>query len=178
LGTDMVPALALGAERPEPDVMRRPPRAVGERLWNWPLVARAYLFLGVMEAIGAMAAFFFVLHGGGWRYGQALAWDDPLYRAATTACLSAIIVTQVVNLFLCRSERKSAFAFGLFSNRLLLVGIAIELALILWIDYSGWGQLLFNTAPIAREVWFFVLPFAAGMLVLEETRKWWLRARG
>jgi len=178
LGTDMVPALALGAEKPEPDVMRRQPRAASERLWNWPLIARAYLFLGVMEATAAMAAFFFVLHGGGWQYGQPLAWDDPLYRAATTACLSAIIVMQVVNLFLCRSERESVAAFGLFSNRLLLLGIAIELALILWIDYSGPGRLLFNTAPISREVWLFVLPFAAAMLMLEETRKWWLRVRG
>ena len=95
---------------------------------------------------------------------------------ATTACLSAIIVMQVVNLFLCRSERDSAAAFGLFSNRLLIWGIITELALILWIDYSGWGRRLFNTAPIGLEVWLFVLPFAAGMLVLEETRKWWLRA--
>jgi sodium/potassium-transporting ATPase subunit alpha len=178
LGTDMVPALALGAEKPEPDVMRRPPRAAWERLWNWPLVARAYLFLGVMEAIAAMAAFFYVLRGGGWRYGQPLAWHDPLYRAATAACLSAIIVMQVANLFLCRSERDSAFAFGLFENRLLVWGIVIELALILWIDYSGWGRALFNTAPIGGTVWLFVLPFAAAMLALEETRKWWRRASG
>lgn len=178
LGTDMVPALALGAEQPEPDIMRRPPRAAWERLWNWSLVGRAYLFLGVMEAIAAMGAFFFVLHGGGWQYGQPLAWHDPLYRTATTACLSAIIVMQVVNLFLCRSERDSAFAFGLFENRLLVWGIVIELGLILWIDYSGWGQALFNTAPIAAEVWLFVLPFAAAMLMLEEVRKWWLRVRG
>jgi calcium-translocating P-type ATPase len=177
LGTDTVPALALGAERPDAQVMQKPPRSQKERLLNWPLLSRAYLFLGVMEAVAAMAAFFFVLHGGGWRYGQELAWDDPLYRAATTACLSAIIVMQVVNLFLCRSERDSAFAFGLFSNRLLVWGIIVELALILWIDYSGWGQRLFNTAPIGLDVWLFVLPFAAGMLVLEEARKWWLRAR-
>ncbi|MEW6324562.1 MAG: cation-transporting P-type ATPase, partial [Nitrospirota bacterium] len=66
LGTDMVPALGLGAERPETGVMRRPPRARDERLWSWPLIARAYLFLGLMEAAAAMAAFFFVLRGGGW----------------------------------------------------------------------------------------------------------------
>jgi sodium/potassium-transporting ATPase subunit alpha len=84
---------------------------------------------------------------------------------------------QVVNLFLCRSERESAFAFRLFSNRLLLWGIAIELALILWIDYADWGRWLFHTAPIAPEVWLFMLPFAAAMLVLEETRKWWRRGR-
>jgi sodium/potassium-transporting ATPase subunit alpha len=177
LGTDMVPALALGAEKPEPDVMRRPPRAAGERLWNWPLVGRAYLFLGVMEATAALAAFFYVLSSGGWHYGQPLAWHDPLYRTATTACLSAIIVMQVVNLFLCRSERDSVFAFGLFANRLLVWGVVVELVLILWIDYSRWGQALFNTAPIGPEVWLFVLPFATAMLIVEESRKWWLRVR-
>jgi len=84
---------------------------------------------------------------------------------------------QVVNLFLCRSERDSTFAFGLLANRLLVWGVVIELALILWIVYSGWGQMLFNTAPIGPEVWLFVLPFAAAMLIVEESRKWWLRVR-
>jgi calcium-translocating P-type ATPase len=175
LGTDMVPALALGAERPEPGVMRRPPRLPDERLWDWPLIARAYLFLGVMEATAAMAAFFFVLRSGGWRYGEALAWQDPLYLEATTACLSAIIVMQVVNLFLCRSERESAFSVRLLTNRLIVWGIGVEVALILWIDYARWGNRLFGTAPLDLEVWLYLLPFAAGMLALEEFRKWMCR---
>ena len=102
LGTDMLPALALGAEKPDPDVMRRPPRARGERLLSWGLLARAYLFLGVLEAAAAMAVFFFVLDAAGWQYGETLATNDPLYLQATTACLAAIVMTQVVNVFLCR----------------------------------------------------------------------------
>ncbi|MEW6325577.1 MAG: cation-translocating P-type ATPase C-terminal domain-containing protein, partial [Nitrospirota bacterium] len=73
---------------------------------------------------------------------------------------------------LCRSERSSAFASGALNNRLLLWGIATELALILWIDYSRWGNRVFGTAPIPPEVWLFVVPFAAAMLALEELRKW------
>jgi magnesium-transporting ATPase (P-type) len=172
LGTDMVPALGLGAETPEPGVMRQPPRSAKERLWSWPLMTRAYLFLGMLEALAAMAAFFLVLRGGGWRYGQELARSDPLYLQATTACLAAIIVMQVINVFLCRSNRASALSFGLFSNRLVLFGIAIELALILAIVYTPAGQTLFGTAPIGTEVWLFVMPFALGMLMLEEARKW------
>jgi magnesium-transporting ATPase (P-type) len=57
----MLPALALGAEKPDPGVMKRPPRARGERLLSWGMLARAYLFLGVLEATAAMLAFFFVL---------------------------------------------------------------------------------------------------------------------
>ena len=87
------------------------PLAPKERLIDWPLLARSYLFLGMLEAAAAMAAFFFVLAGGGWVYGQLLPPNDPLYLQATTACLSAIIVMQVANVFLCRSERASVFSF-------------------------------------------------------------------
>ncbi len=79
LGTDILPALALGAEPPQPDTMRRPPRSRSERLLSWRLLARAYLWLGSLEATAAMAAFFFVLSGAGWSYGEVLAPRDPLY---------------------------------------------------------------------------------------------------
>ncbi|TAK04551.1 MAG: cation-transporting P-type ATPase, partial [Candidatus Manganitrophaceae bacterium] len=178
LGTDMLPALALGAEAPEPDLMRHPPRPRTERLWNRPLIVRAYLFLGMMEAAAAMAAFFFVLYGGGWRYGQSLPSHDPLYLQATTACLSAIIVMQVVNVFLCRTERDSPFRERIFGNPLLLWGIAFEIGLILLIDYTSWGNRIFGTAPIPLDVWLFVLPFALTMLLAEALRKGLIRRFG
>jgi magnesium-transporting ATPase (P-type) len=141
------------------------------------LLLRAYVFLGGLEAVAAMSAFFFVLTAGGWDYGDRLTGADPLYLRATTACLSAIIVMQVVNVFLCRDPRASAFAFSLFSNPLILAGIGAELALILLIDYTPWGHALFGTAPIPLSVWLSVIPFALGMLALEEGRKWLVRRR-
>jgi calcium-translocating P-type ATPase len=171
LGTDILPALALGAEPPEPGAMRRPPRSRGERLVDGRLLVRAYLFLGMLEAAAAMAAFFFILTGGGWRYGEWPAPNDPLYMQATTACLSAIVVMQVANVFLCRSERASAFSFGPFSNRWILGGILAEAALILLIDYTPVGNRLFGTAPLGWQAWLLLVPFAAAMLALEECRK-------
>jgi calcium-translocating P-type ATPase len=171
LGTDMLPALALGAEPPHASVMQRPPRPRHEPLLRGPLLARAYLFLGGMEAIAAMSAFFYVLYQGGWNYGDPLAASAPLYLQATAACLGAIIVMQVANVFLCRDERESFIRFGLFSNPLLLVGIASEISLLLFIMYTPWGNELFGTAPLALDVWWFVVPFAFGMLVIEEVRK-------
>ncbi|MGD9786689.1 MAG: cation-translocating P-type ATPase [Sulfuricellaceae bacterium] len=178
LGTDMLPALGLGAEKPHSDVMRQPPRPRQERLLNGPLLARSYLFLGVLEAAAAMAAFFFVLHGGGWHYGEPLSANAPLYLQATTATLSAIIAMQVVNVFLCRHEREPALGRGFFGNRLILWGVAVELLLIAVIDYTPWGNALFGTAPLDTEAWLFVLPFAAAMLAAEEVRKWLARRRG
>lgn len=171
LGTDMVPALALGAERPHADVMRRPPRAREQRLLDTPLLLRAYGFLGLFEALAAMAAYAFVLRGGGWQWGQALAANDPLYLQATTACLTAVVVTQVVNVFLCRSERESVFTGNPFANRLILWGVLTEIALILSVVYTAPGQALFATAPLPAAVWLFMLPFALLMLAAEEGRK-------
>jgi calcium-translocating P-type ATPase len=175
LGTDMLPALGLGTEKPHPGVMQRPPRTRGERLLGGALLLRAYLFLGILEALAALTAFFWVLHGGGWHYGAALSAHDPLYLQATTATLSAIIVMQVVNVFICRSNRDSIFSRNLLDNHLILAGVALEIALILLIDYTPWGNELFGTMPIAREVWLLVIPLALLMLLLEELRKWWVR---
>jgi calcium-translocating P-type ATPase len=177
LGTDLLPALGLGAERPHASVMQVPPRPRGERLLNGRLAARAYLFLGVFEALAAMAAFFFVLAAGGWRWGEPLARTDPLYLSATTGTLAAIVLMQGVNVFLCRSARSSLRTTGLGGNRLILWGVAAEIALILAIAYTPWGNVAFGTAPIGIEVWLFMLPFAAAMVLAEEMRKALARRR-
>jgi len=177
LGTDLLPALALGAERPDPQVMSLPPRARTRRLLDAALLTRAYLFLGLLEAIAAMTTFFFVLTRGGWSYGQQLALDDPLYLQATTATLCAIIVAQVANVFLCRSETRSAFRLGLLSNPLILGGILGEVLLILAIVYLPVGHRVFGTAPIPFAAWLVAAACAVGMFGLEELRKVALRRR-
>lgn len=171
LGTDMLPALALGAEKPDPEIMTRPPRTRNERLLSWPLLARAYLFLGMLEAAAAMAVYFIVLETNGWQYGQLLATSDPLYLEATTACLATIVIMQVANVFLCRHPTRTAFGFGLLANRLILIGIALELVLILAIAYTPTGQWLFGTAPLAGYVWLWAIAFALLLVGFEELRK-------
>jgi len=177
LGTDSLPAVGLGAEKPDPQIMQRPPRPKDERLFNLKLALRAFLLLGLMEALAAMAAFFFVLIGGGWEYGQELAPNDPLYLQATTACLAAVVVMQVMNVFICRSDRRSVFSLGWFRNPAVLAGVAFEVALILFIVYAPWGHALFDTAPIAVSAWLSVLPFACVMLLLDELRKRFFAAK-
>jgi magnesium-transporting ATPase (P-type) len=175
LGTDMLPALGLGAERPDPRLMRQPPQPRGQRLLSNGLLLRAFLFLGPLEAVAAMAAFFFVLDGGGWTYGQALAPESPLYLQATTATLAAIIVMQAVNVFLCRDSRRSSLAGGFVANPMILLGVAVEFGLIAFIAYTPWGNRLFGSAPLEWQLWVFLVPFAVAMLVIEEGRKALLR---
>jgi sodium/potassium-transporting ATPase subunit alpha len=175
MGTDSLTALGLGVERPDPAIMRLPPRRQNERLLNLALALRAYLFLGMIEAAAAMAAYFFVLLGAGWHFGQSLAPTDQLYLSATTACLSTIIVMQIVNVFLCRSSVRSVFSTGLANNRLIVWGVGLELALLLLINYTTLGNAILDTAPVPAGLWVFVIPMAAGMFVLEEARKWLVR---
>lgn len=178
LGTDMLPALALGAEPPNKGLMDHPPRSRTHRLVDAWLLARAYGFLGMLEAMVAMAAFFYVLVSAGWHYGQTIGPEDglyPVYLRATTACLAGIVLMQVINVFHCRTERDSTFRLGFFSNRLILAGIAVELLLLLAIVYTGWGNRLFGTEPLPWKVWVFILPFLMGFLALEELRKWCCR---
>jgi sodium/potassium-transporting ATPase subunit alpha len=88
---------------------------------------------------------------------------------ANTACLAAIVMTQVMNVFLCRHPLR------LFSNPLILLGIAVELGLLLFIVYTPAGNWLFGTAPVGTDVWLVAAALAALMGIAEEARKAWLR---
>lgn len=171
LGTDMIPALGLGAERPQADVMDRPPRNRRERMLSLPLLLRAYLFLGVIEAATAMTAFFLYLAGKGWAWGTPLDWSSPLYREATTVTLATIVLAQVANVFACRSDHLSVIRIGWFSNPLILWGIFTELAIFSLVAYTPVGNHLFGTSSL--PLWIFVPLTLGGMglLLAEEGRK-------
>ncbi|MEW6416716.1 MAG: cation-transporting P-type ATPase [Nitrospirota bacterium] len=175
LGTDMLPALALGAEKPSPAIMKVPPRSPKERLLNLPLLTRAYLFLGPIEAAAGLFGFFYILNKGGWEWGQMLASNNMLYLQATTACLTAIIITQIGNVFACRSSRESVFSIGFLSNRLIFAGIIVEILLQLFIVYHPFGNKIFGTAPIGLNAWLVLIPFSVALLLAEEVRKFYVR---
>jgi magnesium-transporting ATPase (P-type) len=84
---------------------------------------------------------------------------------------------QIVNVYLCRSATRSVFSTGLRGNRLIVFGVVSEIAMLLLINYSSWGNALLATAPIGAGVWSFIVPFGIGMFALEELRKWFARKR-
>jgi sodium/potassium-transporting ATPase subunit alpha len=176
LGTDMLPAIALGQEPPDDEVMARPPRGLNGRLLSGALMVRSYLFLGVVEAAWAMLMFFLVLSAAGWRYGEALAANDPRYQAATTITLASVVFTQIANLVGRRYERRSGLDRGLFQNRLLLAGVALELAFVAAVLYAPPLMRALGTAPVPPHL---VALSACGAVVLfaaDLARKRW-RAR-
>ncbi len=171
MATDSLTALGLGVERPDPRDMLQPPRPQSERLLNWPVAWRAYLFLGPIEAAVAMGAYFYVLFQSGWTYGRPLPPDSPIYLSATTACLSGIIVMQIFNVFLCRSSWRSIASTGLFDNKLIIAGVLLEAVLAAVFNYAWVGNFLLDTAPVPKTVWLLLIASGVAMLVLEELRK-------
>jgi sodium/potassium-transporting ATPase subunit alpha len=177
LGTDMFPALALGAERPSKEVMKQPPRSPEERLLNIRILSRAYFFLGPIEAFAGLYGFFHVLYSGGWQWGEMLPYNNVLYIQATTACLGAIIITQIGNVFACRSFKESIFSLGFLSNKLIILGIVLEIVLSALIIYHPFGNKIFGTAPLSLGILLIFLPFSIALLAAEELRKVYVRKK-
>jgi Ca2+-transporting ATPase len=88
LGSDVLPALALGAEEPEPGLLERPPRPREERLMSRGVIGR-FTFLGLIQAVGATASFYFALYAGGWRWGDPLSGSSHIYHQAITMTQAA-----------------------------------------------------------------------------------------
>ncbi len=178
LGTDIVPALALGAEPPEPGVMEKPPRSRQEHVITRTLLLRAYLWLGMIQSGAAMAAFYFMYWTSGyWGQWLDLPASGPLYRAATAMTLASVVATQIGNLFAQRTEQTSVFRIGLFSNRLAWVGIATELTLVVLIIYVPLFQGVFGTAAFPAQNWLFLFAWTPSLLLADEVRKVLLRRK-
>lgn len=159
LGTDLVPALALGAEPPDPGVMDRPPRRRSEHLVTRALLTRAYLVLGSASSAAVMAVFFgwYWVHG---HWGQLLDLPDEgaIYHQAVSMALTTVVFTQIGNLFAQRAAPSSTRRAWLFSNRLVWVGIASELALVALIVYLPLLQGVFDTGSVPLGAWLWFIP--------------------
>lgn len=177
VGTDLLPALALGAEPPESDVMKRPPRSRNERLLNLPLFARAYFYLGIIEGIACMASFFYAYIRAGLNLVLPLAGSGIIYLKARTMCLASIITSQVGNGFACRTNRESVFKKGLLSNKMYLSGIVYELTLISLLIYVPFLARIFGHVPLDSKDWLFLFIWPPIVLFTDELRKWIVRRR-
>jgi calcium-translocating P-type ATPase len=171
LGTDLLPALALGVELPATEIMQRPPRAKGAPLIDGYLLLRAYLWLGPLQALASLAAYGSVLATADWRWGEPLAAGDPRYLEATTATLAGIVLAQMANLLVCRDDLAPAFEPGRPRNPLLLPALAIEAGLLVVIVYTPLGWTLFGTAPLGPVPWAVGAAGALLLLTAEESRK-------
>jgi sodium/potassium-transporting ATPase subunit alpha len=175
LGTETIPALGLGVEKPEADIMKRPPRPKEKGLIDRNVLFTGYIFFGLMSTIGVLFIHFFILYKGGWQWGTDLQIDNPLVHQGTTATFLGIVIMQVANVFACRTQSDSVFKGGIFSNRIILWGILSEIILCVFIIYHPWGNKIFSTAPVPYTTWIILAPFAVFLFAASEVRKLLMR---
>lgn len=180
LGTETLPALALGREPPEPGIMDRPPRPRERGILQRSMLVRAWLWLGLLEAAPVVAGFFWVLMRAGWAPGDATGSGSPLreaYLTATTMTFAGITFCQIGTAFASRTTHASLWQIGVFSNRPLLWGIAFELAFAAIVIYVPPIQHLFSTAALGPPELAVLLTFPVLVWGSDELRRWWSRGR-
>jgi Ca2+-transporting ATPase len=182
LGTDLLPALGLGADPPQPDVMQRPPRHRDQPLLDRTLLRQAYLFLGLLEGSLAMLGYGLTWwsHGVGpaqlRRIAPALLHHQgsveliAVQHQASAVALGSIVFAQVGTVLACRGGRRFQ------ANPLLWLGITTEL--IAFVVLQGWPPLArtFQMAPIPSQLWWWLLlcipaPLLAVQLVLTQKKE-------
>ena len=172
LGTDMIPALGLGAEPPEEGVMEVPPRKLTDHLITGELLARAYLILGPVESLVAMLAFYYFY----WTNGYKGLWIDlpdsgQLYLAATAMAFSGVVVTQIGNLFTQRATHRSIFKVPLFNNRFIWIGVISEIILTLAIVYLPFMQRFIGTAAFEAKYWLPLIVWIPALPLVDSIYK-------
>jgi calcium-translocating P-type ATPase len=173
IGTDLLPALALGAEPPARKVLDRPPPR--GHLIDRPMLRRVFGVLGPTEAVVEMSAFVASFLASGWRPGESFPTGAALL-AASGAAFTAVVIGQAANAFACRSENRWPGAVGWTSNPLLVGAVALELlALVGFLFIEPLASLL-DHAPPSWAGFAVALLAAPAVLAADAAHKAW-RAR-
>lgn len=170
LGTDMLPALGLGAEPADPEVMHEPPRKKATHLLNKTIMWKSFLWYGLIESIVSIGAYFFVNYQNGWPK-VALASSGQTYLRATTIVLGSIIFSQVANVLNCRTNKTSIFEKGFFKNKLIWFGIGFEILLFFILSITPGIQEVFNTTALNMQDWIYLFALPIPIILIEEIRK-------
>ncbi|SDK76691.1 plasma-membrane calcium-translocating P-type ATPase [Actinopolyspora mzabensis] len=178
LGTETLPALALGRERAEPGLMREPPRERSRNVISGELLLRAWAIMGITSAVLVLLGYFLVLFDAGWSPGIDLTEAPGLrhaYAQATTTTFLGIVFCQLGTAFASRTRRAALRDIGSLTNRLLLAGFGFELLFAAAIVYVPPLQRVFDTAAPPAWVYVLLLPFPLIVWAADETYRGFLR---
>jgi P-type Ca2+ transporter type 2C len=165
LVSDGAPALALGMEKGDKDIMKHPPRPPKEPVINRDMA----IGIGVIALVDAFAILF-VFHLGLQRYPGHL-------EAAQTIAFVTLCVSELVRAFTARSEYHSIFSIGVFSNRWMVWAVCTSLLLVLTVVYVPFLQPFFDTVPLTLDDWLMIAPFFFASAVAMELLKFYFRRR-
>jgi Ca2+-transporting ATPase len=164
--TDGAPALALGMEKGDPDVMDVPPRPVREPVINREMQVGILVQSIIITAVVLLA---FIL-GLSWfgHSGQGL-------LIAQTMAFGTLSISELIRAYTSRSERYGLLQIGLFSNKWMQYAVVSSLAILLAIIYVPFLQPIFNTVALGRREWSVMLPLLFAPAIAAEITKFFLR---
>jgi len=170
IGTDLLPAVALGAEPPRTHSLQ--PRRPHSHLLDTSVLFRSFGLFGPIEAMIAMAAFLATYAAAGWRFGSVFP-SGSVFLAASGAAFTAVVLGQMGNALACRSTTRSLGKLGWLTNPLVLAAIAIELlTLVCFLSFRPLAQMLGHSlpSPIGLAIAGLALP---AILAADWTHKHW-----
>ncbi len=170
LVSDGAPALALGMEPGEPDMMNRPPRPVREPIINRDMMI-SIAVQAVVMTIAVLGAFLFA---GAHPNADP---NDPNLPKWETVAFATLVTSELLRAFVVRSERISVFKIGLFTNKWMVYAVAFSFVLVMATIYVPFLNPIFDTVPLRLTDWLWILPFAMLDSIAAELFKIYLRAK-
>jgi Ca2+-transporting ATPase len=165
LVSDGAPALALGMEKGDPDIMKHPPRPPKEPVINRDM-AIGIGVIAVVDAIAILFAFYLGLQ----RYPGHL-------EAAQTIAFVTLCTSELIRAFTARSEYHSVFSIGMFSNKWMNWAVLASFSLVLAVVYLPFLQPFFDTVPLTVDDWVLMFPFFFASPIAMELLKLYFRRR-
>lgn len=184
--TDCAAATAIAYEKPEADVLMRPPRnAKKDRLVDWKLVVHAYGYIGVIESVSSFAMSYWYAQRQGltlgdlwFRFGATpsnLTADEvtKILNVASSIYFVNLVVMQWFNLFAVRTQRLSVLnhRFNWYLPPAIIFALLIAIFLLYVPKFHG----ILGMSTVPAEHWFLPMAFGMGVLLLDEGRKWLVR---
>ena len=148
LVTDGLPGIALGLDPIEKGIMERKPRSPNDHIFSDGLLG-IILLRGVIIGTGTLAVFcieYYIMNSG--------------LAAARTSAFATLVLSQLIHVFECRSEKKDIFEIGLFGNKYLLWSVGISMAMLLGVLYIPYFQTIFKTTFVTLTDWLLIIGFS------------------
>jgi len=159
--TDGAPALALGLEKGDPDIMQRPPRPTKE-----PIVNRDMQIGMLVQTIFITAVVLIAFRIG-------LSWGGDIL--AQSMAFVTLSISELARAYTSRSERYSLWGIGILSNPYMQYAVAASLVLLALVVYVPFLQPIFNTVPLSLREWGVMLPLIFVPSIGAELAKWYMR---
>lgn len=153
LVTDGLPAIALGLEPPEDDIMTKPPRKSTEGFFSDGLMGKI-IFRGIFIGLSTLASFAVTLRSGG------------TIEAGRTAALITLVMSQLIHVFECKSETKSIFKIKFFNNVKLVLAVLVSLGALAAAVMFPPLQTVFETVMLTSHQLLIAIGFSVAIPII------------